>query len=111
MFYKNPVLDNFSPFATDTERFYTDVQEKILASYGKTFEWSLKAKMMGKKAVEAGQIFVNETGLTGILTPEEFISQREVMLHSLFPESELLPGEISFSKILQLGDMLRRGLH
>eukprot|EP00250_Pteridium_aquilinum_P005977 c15982_g1_i1 orf=167-868(-) len=86
------VLFDMDGLLLDTERFYTDVQERILASYGKTFDWSLKAKMMGKKALEAGLIFVNETGLNGILTPEEFISQREVMLHSLFLESELLPG-------------------
>lgn len=86
------VLFDMDGLLLDTERFYTDVQEKILASYGKTFDWSLKAKMMGKKALEAGQIFVNETGLNGILTPEDFISQREDMLRSMFPESGLLPG-------------------
>ncbi|KAH7442163.1 hypothetical protein KP509_03G074200 [Ceratopteris richardii] len=78
--------------STDTERLYTDVQESILASYGKSFDWSLKAKMMGKKALEAAKIFVNETGLDDVLTPEEFIEKREMMLHSLFPESEILPG-------------------
>ncbi|KAI5068295.1 hypothetical protein GOP47_0016640, partial [Adiantum capillus-veneris] len=86
------VLFDMDGLLLDTEKFYTDVQEKILASYGKTFDWSLKAKMMGKKALEAGKIFVSETGLDGILTPEEFIRQREIMLHSLFPESKLLPG-------------------
>lgn len=86
------VLFDMDGLLLDTERFYTDVQERILASYGKKFDWSLKAKMMGKKALEAGKIFVSETGLDAILTPEEFISQRESMLHSLFPESELLPG-------------------
>ncbi|MCO5595867.1 hypothetical protein L7F22_049918 [Adiantum nelumboides] len=85
---------NYSLWAcvTDTEKFYTDVQEKILALYVKTFDWSLKAKMMGKKALEVGKIFVSESGLDGILTLEDFISQREIMLHSLFPDSELLPG-------------------
>ena len=82
---------------TDTEKFYTVVQEKILAEYGKTFDWSLKAKMMGKKALEAGAIFVEDTGLTGILTPEEFIKRREAMLHAMFPDSELMPGAASFT--------------
>ena len=63
-----------------------------MAEYGKTFDWSLKAKMMGKKALEAGQIFIQDTGLTGLLTPEEFIQRREVMLHAMFPESDLMPG-------------------
>ena len=87
---------------TDTEKFYTVVQEKILAEYGKTFDWSLKAKMMGKKALEAGAIFVEDTGLTGILTPEEFIKRREAMLYAMFPDSKLMPGVSSFTWFLRV---------
>ncbi|XP_077236776.1 haloacid dehalogenase-like hydrolase (HAD) superfamily protein [Tasmannia lanceolata] len=76
----------------DTEEFYTQVQETILARYGKKFDWSLKAKMMGKKAIESAKVFVDESGLNGILTPAEFLEDREEMLQSLFPTSELMPG-------------------
>lgn len=79
----------------DTEKFYTVVQEKILADYGKKFDWSLKAKMMGKKALEAGRIFVEDSGLVGLLTPEEFIQRRELMLHAMFPDSDLMPGKLN----------------
>jgi hypothetical protein len=77
----------------DTEGFYTEVQEKILARYGKVFDWSLKAKMMGKKATESARIFVDECGLTGLLTPEQFLEERESMLQELFPSCVILPGE------------------
>ncbi|XP_058067953.1 (DL)-glycerol-3-phosphatase 1, mitochondrial-like [Magnolia sinica] len=76
----------------DTENFYTLVQEKILARYGKQFDWSLKAKMMGKKALEAAEVFVNEMGLSGLLTAAEFLEEREGMLQSLFPTCQLMPG-------------------
>ncbi|KAE8775120.1 WD repeat-containing protein 75 [Hordeum vulgare] len=56
-------------YGADTEGFYTEVQERILARYGKVFDWSLKAKMMGKKAAESARIFVDECGLAGLLTP------------------------------------------
>ena len=79
--------------AADTEGFYTEVQEKILARYGKVFDWSLKAKMMGKKAIESARIFVDEFGLDGQLTPEQFLEERESMLQSLFPSCTKLPGE------------------
>ncbi|KAE8803729.1 Protein kinase APK1A, chloroplastic [Hordeum vulgare] len=46
-----------------------DECERILARYGKVFDWSLKAKMMGKKATESARIFVDECGLAGLLTP------------------------------------------
>lgn len=79
-------------FASDTEKFYTEVQEIILARYNKTFDWSLKAKMMGKKAIEAARVFVEETGISDSLTAEDFLVQREEMLKKLFPTSELMPG-------------------
>ncbi|GLJ43457.1 hypothetical protein SUGI_0903570 [Cryptomeria japonica] len=86
------VLFDMDGLLLDTEKFYTVVQENILAGYGKHFDWSLKSKLIGRKALEAAQIFVKETGLEGVLTPEEFIRRREEMLHSLFPESGFMPG-------------------
>uniref|UniRef100_I1LVR3 (DL)-glycerol-3-phosphatase 2 n=1 Tax=Glycine max TaxID=3847 RepID=I1LVR3_SOYBN len=76
----------------DTERFYTQVQEIILARYNKTFDWSLKAKMMGKKAIESARIFVEETGISDSLSAEQFLVEREDMLEKLFPTSEPMPG-------------------
>lgn len=79
-------------FAADTEGFYTEVQEKILARYNKTFDWSLKAKMMGMKAIESARVFVEESGISDSLSAEDFLVEREDMLQSLFPQSELMPG-------------------
>ncbi|KAF6138497.1 hypothetical protein GIB67_022531 [Kingdonia uniflora] len=76
----------------DTENFYTEVQEIILARFGKTFDWSLKPKMMGKKALEAAKVFVEETGIGDSLTPEQFIVEREEMLRDMFPACKLMPG-------------------
>jgi beta-phosphoglucomutase-like phosphatase (HAD superfamily) len=78
----------------DTEKYYTEVQEIILARYNKPFDWSLKAKMMGKKAIEAARVFVEETGISKTLTAEDFLVEREAMLQKLFPDSELMPGTI-----------------
>ncbi|KAJ4828139.1 DL-glycerol-3-phosphatase [Turnera subulata] len=76
----------------DTEKFYTEVQEIILARYNKTFDWSLKAKMMGGKALESARIFVEETGISDSLSAEQFLVEREEMLQKLFPTTELMPG-------------------
>ncbi|KAG7021724.1 (DL)-glycerol-3-phosphatase 1, mitochondrial [Cucurbita argyrosperma subsp. argyrosperma] len=76
----------------DTEGFYTEVQQKILARYDKTFDWSLKAKMMGMKAIEAARVFVNETGISDSLSAEDFLAEREDMLRSMFPNTEAMPG-------------------
>ncbi|URE27250.1 haloacid dehalogenase-like hydrolase domain-containing protein 1A [Musa troglodytarum] len=86
------VIFDMDGLLLDTEQFYTLAQEKILARFGKTFDWSLKAQLMGKKAIEAAQIFVRESGLDGLLTPEAVLEEREGMLQDLFPTSQLLPG-------------------
>ena len=80
----------------DTEKFYTEVQETILSRFNKTFDWSLKAKMMGKKAIEAARVFVEETGISDSLTTEDFLVEREAMLQEMFPTSELMPGTTCF---------------
>ncbi|KAL5221650.1 hypothetical protein ABZP36_026363 [Zizania latifolia] len=87
------VIFDMDGLLLDTEGFYTEVQEKILARYGKVFDWSLKAKMMGKKAMESARIFVDECGLTGLLTPEQFLEERESMLQELFPSCAVMPGQ------------------
>ncbi|ESQ54717.1 hypothetical protein EUTSA_v10025858mg [Eutrema salsugineum] len=86
------VIFDMDGLLLDTEKFYTEVQEKILARYNKTFDWSLKAKMMGRKAIEAATLFVEECGISDSLSPEEFIVERESMLQDLFPTSDLMPG-------------------
>eukprot|EP00878_Enallax_costatus_P022189 GHUV01023530.1.p1 GENE.GHUV01023530.1~~GHUV01023530.1.p1 ORF type:complete len:213 (+),score=49.06 GHUV01023530.1:24-662(+) len=50
------------------------------------------AKMMGKKALDAAQVFIDDMQLHGQLTPEEFLQQREAILDRLFPTSQLMPG-------------------
>ncbi|KAL6292637.1 hypothetical protein ACE6H2_000779 [Prunus campanulata] len=86
------VIFDMDGLLLDTEKFYTEVQEIILARYNKTFDWSLKAKMMGKKAIEASRVFVEETGISDTLTAEDFLVEREAKLQSMFPTSELMPG-------------------
>ncbi|XP_031271653.1 (DL)-glycerol-3-phosphatase 2 [Pistacia vera] len=86
------VIFDMDGLLLDTEKFYTEVQEIILARYNKTFDWSLKAKMMGRKAIEAARVFVEETGISDSLSAEDFLVEREEMLRKLFPTSDLMPG-------------------
>jgi len=56
---------------------------------------------MGKKSLEARKIF-EETSLDGILSPEDFIKRREMMLHGMFPDSDLVPGIFSSLRFFHL---------
>ncbi|XP_021752805.1 (DL)-glycerol-3-phosphatase 2-like [Chenopodium quinoa] len=86
------VIFDMDGLLLDTEIFYTEVQEQILVRYNKTFDWSLKARMMGMKAIEAARVFVEATGISDSLSAEDFLVERESMLQSMFPSSELMPG-------------------
>ncbi|CAJ1941851.1 unnamed protein product [Sphenostylis stenocarpa] len=76
----------------DTEKFCNQVQEIILARYNKTFDWNVKVKMLGKKALEAARIFVEEAGISEFLSAEQFLIDREDMLQALFWKTEFMPG-------------------
>jgi pseudouridine-5'-monophosphatase len=88
------VIFDMDGLLLDTEKFYSVAQQTILEKHGRQFSWDLKAKMMGKKALEAAQVLVDETGLHGQLTAEDFLQQREEILDRLFPTSELMPGAL-----------------
>lgn len=47
---------------------------------------------MGRKALEAAQILVDDLELEGKLTAEAFIKEREELLDELFAKAALLPG-------------------
>lgn len=86
------VIFDMDGLLLDTEGYYTEVQTEILQRYGKDFTWELKAKMMGKKALEAAQVCVTELGLQDQLTAESFLAEREEALDKLFPQTALMPG-------------------
>lgn len=65
--------------------------QEILDPYGKTFDWSLKSKMMGRSAMGAAQVLVEELQLP--LTAEEFVETSKEKLLQLFPSAPLLPGK------------------
>ncbi|CAO2206297.1 unnamed protein product [Urochloa humidicola] len=88
------VIFDMDGLLLDTEGFYTAVQEKILGRYGKVFDWSVKAKMMGKTTAESTRILFEECGLTGLLTPEQFLEERETMLKELLPTCVPMPGVV-----------------
>jgi pseudouridine 5'-phosphatase len=74
----------------DTEPFYTAVTQSIVSRYGHTFDWSLKSKMIGKKAMDSARILVETLKLP--IAPEEYLREREAQLAVLFPTAQPMPG-------------------
>ncbi|MBI3769529.1 MAG: HAD-IA family hydrolase [Deltaproteobacteria bacterium] len=74
----------------DTERFYTEVTQTIVGRYGKTFDWSVKGNMIGRKALDAARYLVDALDLP--IAPEEYLREREAGLAALMPTAEAMPG-------------------
>ena len=71
----------------------------MLDPYGKTFEWSVKSKMMGRSSIGAAQVLVEDLQLP--LTAEEFVKMSKEKLMQQFPSAPLLPGK-TFIILLRL---------
>lgn len=74
----------------DTERFYTAVTQQIVGRFGKTFDWSVKGKMIGRSAIEAARYLVDTLALP--MAPEDYLREREAGLEALMPTADAMPG-------------------
>eukprot|EP01100_Stratorugosa_tubuloviscum_P012771 TRINITY_DN6160_c1_g1_i1.p1 TRINITY_DN6160_c1_g1~~TRINITY_DN6160_c1_g1_i1.p1 ORF type:complete len:244 (-),score=123.05 TRINITY_DN6160_c1_g1_i1:76-747(-) len=86
------VIFDMDGLLLDTEGVYTKVTQQIVSRFGKNFEWSLKQRMMGQKAIDTARLLVQELQLP--ITPEQYLEEREPMQNALFAECEAMPGAI-----------------
>ena len=84
------VIYDMDGLLLDTERFYTMVTQQIVERYGKNFDWTLKSKILGRRAIESAQIIVDTLDLP--ITANEYLLQRNEILPLKFSECQPLPG-------------------
>ena len=89
------VIYDMDGLLLDTEPFYTQVTQAIVGRYGHTFDWSVKSRMIGKKAIDSARILVEALNLP--IEPEEYLRERELMLSELFPTAQAMPGAVRLS--------------
>jgi len=80
----------------DTEPFYTEAHGAVAARYGKTFDWSIKSKMIGLRAEDSARICIAALGIP--LTVPEYLEARKAKLEELFPNSEPLAGAVRLTR-------------
>ena len=92
------VIYDLDGLLLDTERLYTEASKIVCSRYGKSFGWSLKTKMMGRRALDSARTLTEELQLP--LTPEEYLQERTAVLDELFPTAQPLPGAVRLTREL-----------
>ena len=82
----------------DTEPFYTEVTQEIVAEYGKTFDWSIKQHMIGRQALDAARYLVGALELP--ITAETYLERRVSLLEERFVRSPAKPGAEAFTRAI-----------
>lgn len=86
---KAVIFDN-DGLLLDTEIVYTRVTQKIVSRFGKTFDWSIKANMIGRAEKESSRYLVETLDLP--ITAEEYLTERNEMLRAGFATCDAMPG-------------------
>ncbi|MDP6264183.1 MAG: HAD-IA family hydrolase [Pseudomonadales bacterium] len=82
----------------DTEPLYSQAAQTVIDPFGKTFDLSLKRKMMGGDSRKSAAILIEQLGIP--LTVDEFLHRREAILLQLFPSAPEIEGAGDFIRSL-----------
>ncbi len=74
----------------DTEILYTEVTQEIVGRFGKVFDWSIKANMIGRPAADSAKYLVETLDLP--ITPDQYRQERESKLREKCPSCRAYPG-------------------
>jgi pseudouridine-5'-monophosphatase len=82
----------------DTEPSYTVATNLVLADFGKVSDWSHKANMIGRPAVDAARYLVQALQLP--ITPEAYLDLRQARLEPLLKTAGAMRGAEAFTRAL-----------
>ena len=92
------VLFDVDGLLLDTEIVYTRVTQAIVSRFGKTFDWSIKANMIGRAETESSRYLVEALELP--ITAEEYLAERNDRLKEGFAKCDAMPGAESLIRHL-----------
>jgi pseudouridine-5'-monophosphatase len=83
----------------DTEPIYTEVTNRITSRYGKVFDWSVKADMLGRPAMDSAEYLVETLDLP--IQPEDYLAERTPMLEEMLARAGAIAGAEAFTRELR----------
>ncbi|ORX36614.1 HAD-like domain-containing protein [Kockovaella imperatae] len=95
------VIFDVDGLLSDSETIYTKVTNDILARYGKTMTWEIKAGIMGKVQREAAEyIYSFFPGLENELSVDDYLVERNALQDDLFRKVLPLRGAVQLVRHL-----------
>ena len=92
------VIFDMDGLLLDTESINATVNQEIAQRYGKTFNFSVKARIAGRTTLDSAKILVEMLELP--LTPQAYLKQRKALIYDLYPSAKPLPGAVCLTKHL-----------
>ncbi|MCA9644610.1 MAG: HAD-IA family hydrolase [Polyangiaceae bacterium] len=93
------VIFDLDGILLDTEILYTRAIQAVVSEYGKHFDWSIKANMIGRDSREGAAYLVETLQLP--FNGTEMLARRRPHLERLFPTVEEKPGASAFAAQLK----------
>jgi len=82
----------------DTEPLYTQAAERIVARFGKVFDFGIKRQIMGGGPLAGARFVVEHLALP--ISPEQYLAEREVILRESCKTARPMPGAIRLIEAL-----------
>ena len=95
------VIFDLDGLLLNTESIHEAVNQIVAQRYGKAYSPAVKAQVVGKRALESSQAFVDAAGLP--ITAEACLAARYELLWERYGDAELMPGAQRLTKHLQRG--------
>lgn len=86
------VIFDFDGVILDSERVFSEANDRTLRKYGKSYNNDMKLGMMGRTQVEGARWVLEAVGLTGIVSEDSYLDDYREHLEHLIKKADVLPG-------------------
>lgn len=86
------VIFDFDGVILDSERVFSEANDRVLQKYGKSFNNDIKIGMMGRTQVEGARWVLESVGLAQEVDVTTYLDDYQLELEHLIKKADVLPG-------------------